>query len=730
MATATLEDGPPAGADALRRIGRLLEDPHVKAGMLAFAGTLLFLIFVGFLFPAPPSILFLGAITGSLNALIALGIVLVYRANRIINFATGDVGAIGGVLAVCLVSGPKWPFLLAVPVGLAAAVAIGAVVEFLIIRRFAKSPRLILTVATISLSALLAGLSLLVPRLFGDTLVSQDITLPFDVKVEWFPVTYQSGHALILLTVPLLAAGLAAFFRFTRVGMAVRASAERADRAALLGIPVKRIGTLVWVLAAALSAMAVLLRAPVIGVPIGSVLGPTLLLRALAAAVIGRMENLTVTFFAAVVLGMIERATFWVTRRTLLSDAILFGIILAALLLQRRGKTSRADDTGASTWEATREVRPIPREMKRLSLVRFGVPGLNLLGLAVLVLVPLSWNASRVNLFSFGLTLAIAVVSLTVLTGWAGQISLGQMAFVAVGAATTGRLYLMGWDFFLALLAAGLVGAFVATLIGLPALRIRGPFLAVVTLGFALATGSFFLNREFFPWIVPEGRITRPVILGKFDLESEHTYYLILLIALLLVLASARSFRNSRAGRVLVATRDNSRAAQSYGISPVRAQLTAFALSGFIAAIAGGLQVFHQHGLTSSVLEAPQSILLFTIAVIGGLASLPGAMLGAALLTFLYYSPLTRLPAVQLLASGVGVLVILLFLPAGLGGLFYDVRDGILRRIARAKGMVVPSLLADSREADDDRPPPVDDALDLNRDGMEEGVELELLEVR
>ncbi len=717
--------------EAFGRATKALENPHAKAGMLAFVGTLGFLIFVGFLFPAPPSILFLGAITGSLNALIALGIVLVYRANRIINFATGDVGAIGGVLAVCLVSGPGWPFLLAVPVGLAVAVAIGAIVEFLIIRRFAKSPRLILTVATISLSALLAGLSLLVPRLFGDTLVSQDISLPFNVRVDWFPVVYQSGHALILLAVPLLVVGLAAFFRFTRIGMAVRASAERADRAALLGIPVKRIGTLVWVLAAALSAMAVLLRAPVLGVPIGSVLGPTLLLRALAAAVIGKMENLSVTFFAAVVLGMMERATFWVTRRTLLSDAILFGIILGALLLQRRGKASRAEETGASTWEATREVRPIPRELKRLPLLKFGVPGLNLFGLAVLVLLPLAWNASRVNLFSFGLTLAIAIVSLTVLTGWAGQISLGQIAFVAVGASVTGKLYLIGWDFFLALLAAGVVGALVAVLIGLPALRIRGPFLAVVTLGFALATGSFFLNREFFPWLVPDGRIVRPVIFGKFDLESEHTYYLVVLIALLLVLASARSFRQSRAGRVLVATRDNSRAAQSYGISPVKAQLTAFAYSGFIAAIAGGLQVFHQHGLTSSVLEAPQSILIFTIAVIGGLASLPGAMLGAALLTFLYYSPLTRLPAVQLLASGVGVLVILLFLPAGLGGLFYDVRDGILRRIAKAKGLVVPSLLADSRDADDgDAPPRPAEALDLNRAGMEEGVELELLEVR
>lgn len=727
MATAALEQ-PPRAPELAKKALAGLENPHAKVGMVAFAGTMVFLIFVGFLFPAPPSILFLGAITGSLNALIALGIVLVYRANRIINFATGDIGAFGGVLAVLLVQGPGVPFLLAVPVGLVTAIAIGAVVEFLVIRRFSTSPRLILTVVTIALSAVLAGFTLLLPRLFGDTLASQDFDLPFSVKIDWFPVIYRSGHALIILSVPLLAAALTAFFRFTRVGIAVRASAERADRAALLGIPVKRIGTLVWVLAAALSAMAVLLRAPVLGVPIGSVLGPSLLLRALAAAVIGKMENLSVTFAAAVVLGMLERATFWVTRRTLVSDAILFGIILASLLFQRRGKASRAEETGASTWDAAREVRPIPRELKRLRVLAFGVPGLNLAALALVVLVPLRWNGSRVNIVGFGVILAIAVVSLVVLTGWAGQISLGQMAFVAFGSASAARLYELGLDFFFCVLGAGLVGAFVAILIGLPALRIRGPFLAVATLGFSLATGSFFLNREFFPWLVPSGRINRPVILGKFDLESEHTFYLLLVIVLLLVLGSARSFRNSRSGRVLVATRDNSRAAQSYGVSPVKAQLTAFALSGFIAAVAGAMMAFHQHGLSTTVLEAPQSIVLFTAGVIGGLASLPGALLGAAYLTFLYYSPLTRLPAVQLLASGFGVLVVLLFLPAGLGGLFYDVRDNLLRRIAKAKNVLVPSLLADQRIDDADRPP--DDALDLNLQGMEEGVELELLESR
>jgi branched-chain amino acid transport system permease protein len=400
---------------------------------------------------------------------------------------------------------------------------------------------------------------------------------------------------------------------------------------------------------------------------------------------------------------VVEVATFWKTSRTLTADAILFGVIIATLLLQRRGAVARAVDAGVSTWQSIREIRPIPRELRRTAFVRWGLAvQLGLLTLA-LVVWPLRMNGSRVNLFGVGLIFGIIGVSLVVLTGWAGQISLGQLAFVAFGGAVAGKLSQHGWNFLACLLAAGLAGAFVAVLIGLPALRIRGPFLAVSTLGFALATGSFFLNREFFPWLVPSGRVLRPgALFGKFDLESEHAYFYVLLLSLAFVVASARSLRRSRTGRTLIAVRDNTRAAQSYGVSPTRAQLTAFAISGFYAAFAGGLYVFHQHGLSETILRPEQSIRVFEMVVIGGLGSIPGGLIGAAWETFLRYSPATRLPLAQFLASGVGTLVILMFLPGGLGGLVYDLRDNLLRRFARRKGIHVPSLVADSR-VDTDR---------------------------
>jgi branched-chain amino acid transport system permease protein len=688
----------PTASNLNTRVAEALDDPDVRFGGQVGVLTLALLVFVGILYPAPPPILFLGVVLGSLSALIAMGIVLIYRANRIINFAQGDLGAVAAILAASLIVGPGWPFFPAVFAGLASALVLGGVTEILIIRRFARSPRLILTVATIGLQQVFVFAQLALPRAFGYDVIPQP-PVPFKWRFKWDFVVFQGGHLLILIVVPIVTVGLAAFFRYTRVGIAVRASAESADRAALLGIPVKRVQTLVWVIAAGLGALATLLRLPIQGVSIGGALGPALLLRALAAAVLGRME-MPRTFGFALVLGAIEQSVLYVTGRTVVVDAIMFALIIGGLLLQRRNAgLSRADDTGASTWTSVKEVRPIPRELRSLPAVRGTMIAGGVVAFLLLVLYPLRMTPSDANLLGVGLIFGMIMLSLALLTGWAGQISLGHLAFAAFGAAVAGTLYQHGWNFFLCLLVAGLTGALVAVLIGIPALRIQGLFLAVTTLAFAWATGVYFLNEEFFDWLVPntDVRTLRPVLFDKFDLETEHTYYYVVLIFFVLVVASVRSLRNSRSGRVLVATRDNTRAAQSYGIDPVRARLSAFALSGFIAALAGGLYFFHQHAMGGRILESPRNLVVFSMAVIGGLGSIPGALLGAAYLMFLDNSSLTRTASAQFLASGVGVLFVLMVLPGGLGGLLYDIRDALLRRLAKAKGIIVPSLLADVR---------------------------------
>jgi ABC-type branched-subunit amino acid transport system ATPase component/ABC-type branched-subunit amino acid transport system permease subunit len=683
-----------------------LEDAAAN-GEIRYAGgvaaaVLAFLVFVSVLYPAPVPVLFQGMVTGGITALIAMGMILVYRASRIINFAQGDLGGAAAVLVALLIVAHHWPFFPAVLFGIAVALGIGFIVEFTLIRRFAKAPRLILTVATIGVAQILAGVELLLPRLFNYDLAPAP-PVPFHFRWEWSPVTFNAGHLMIMIVVPAVALGLAAFFKFTRIGIAVRASAESADRAALLGVPVKRISTLVWVLSAGLSGLAVLLRLPVSGVGIGTVLGPALLLRSFTAAVIGRMEKLSVAFVASLALGMMESAVLFRERSTLVLDGVLFFVIVGALFLQRRGSVTRADVVGLATWSATREVRPIPKELRGVPEVRYTLLGLGAGAVALLIFAPEILSASQLNLFSVGMIFAIAIVSLVVLVGMAGQITLGHAAFIAFGASVAGVLAQQGKDFFVTLLVAGLVGAALALVIGLPALRVGGLFLAVTTLAFASSVGTYFLNPRYFAWLTPKPnpRIVRPVIFNKFDLESDRAFYYVLLIAFVLVVLSVTSVRSSRIGRALLATRDNARAAQSYGVSPVLTRLFAFAFSGFIAAFAGAFYVWHQHGPSSTVYDPLYSVRLLAMGVIGGLGSVPGAIMGAGFQTFLDYSPFTRLPLSRLFSSGAGLLFVLLFIPNGLGGVLYNVRDRLLRRVAKRRNIVVPSLLADVLVDDD-----------------------------
>ena len=640
----------------------------------------------------PAGIVALGVVLGSLNALLAVGLVLVYRSNRVINFAHGEMGGVAAVFTVLLVFQGA-PYFVAVIAGLAAAMLLGAVVETAFVRRFERAPRLLLTVVTIALAQVLGFVSLIMPSWFGQRVVPQNFRTPLSGwRFEISPVVFDGNHLLIVAFAVAAVTGLTLLLNRTRFGIAVRASAENGDRAALCGIPTRSLSTLVWVLAALLAASAAILQAPVIGLSTGTLIGPGLLLRALAAAVIGRMESLPVTIAAAVGLGVFEQAVYWAYGRSSVVDALLLVVILVGLISQRR-RFARVDPAEASTWQAVGEVRPIPGELRSLPEVRWGRAGIIVLVAALVVLGPAAMSVSRQSLAAVVAIWAIAGVSLVVLTGWAGQISLGQFALVGIGAATAGSLTSRaGWDFLVAIGAAGVAGMVAALVLGLPALRLRGFFLAVTTLAFAVTTSTYFLRLE---WFAPGGLVDRPLLFGRIDLRSELSYYYLCLAVLVLAMVALRGLRASRVGRTIVGVRDNERAAQSFGVSPVVAKLTAFAVSGAIAGIAGGLLVHQQYRLQLVQYDPAQSLQAFTMAVIGGLGSLPGAVLGAVFVKGsqnLLNGPWT------LFGTGFGLIVVLLVLPRGLGSLIFTARDALLRGVATRRGIVVASLLADRRD--------------------------------
>ena len=634
-----------------------------------------------------------GVTIGLLISLLAVGMALVYRANRVLNFAQADLGFVPTSLAVGIIVFSGWPYLVGLGTGLAGAVVLGAIVEVVFVRRFTRSPRLVLTVATIGIAQLLLVCALLLPRIWGKSAASQRIDPPFDFTWTVGTFILSANDLIALVVAPLAMIGVALFLSKTRLGVAVRAAAERNDRAAMLGVPVGWLSTVVWMLAALLSFLSLFLRAGILGIPLGSSLSATTLVLALAALVIGRLRNLPAIAFAGVALGVLEYGVAWNAESPLLVAPIVGLAVLVALLLQRRPTTRAADDS-TSSWRATDEVRPIAPaiarkpEVRSLQAVTIAAVGL---GLAA---IPLVLRSDQIIKSTAIVVYAIVGVSLVVLTGWAGQVSLGQVGFVALGAAVSAKCTIeWNLDLSLALLVGGITGAVAAFVVGLPALRLRGLYLAVTTLAFALSVTSWLLNDRFFGWI-PRERVQRNPLFGRIDISTPTRYYTYSLVVLALVMIAVRGVRRSRTGRAIVALRENERAAQAYAIPVVRLKLTAFTISGAIAGIAGGLLVHLTQSFDLATYGTNQSILVFTASVIGGLGSLLGAILGAIYLrgTFWFVTD----EEWRVLSTAIGTLLVLLVLPGGLGSLWVLIRD---RMVSIVSGCRVDEVVLGTNEA-------------------------------
>jgi branched-chain amino acid transport system permease protein len=646
---------------------------------------------------APLGIVLLGVVFGSVTALGAMGLILVYRANRFINFAHGALGSLVGVLAIGMVKVHGVPYFVALPISVVVGAGVGALVEFAIIRRFKNATRLVLTVASIGLAQLLGGFELIGSKAIHFLSLTGGFKAPINVKFRVDVHSFGGDELLIVIVVPVVIAFLAWFLLRTDAGVAVRGAAENVDRALLLGIPVRRLSSIVWLIAGGLATLTFMLQAPFSGVKPGLAgNGPTVLLPLLAAAVVARMESLPVAFGAGVGLGIMEQVVRWNTSGAPSFVYVAYLVVIVGALLLQRGKLSRAEEGGGSSWSATGVVKPVPEELRRLPEVLWPKRAILLLLVVAFIWVPHTWSPSNQLLAGFALVWAMIGVSLVVLTGWGGHISLGQFGIAGVSAMVAGNMLAhLQVDFFVIILASAATGGVVALVVGIPALRIRGLFLAVTTLAFALALDQYFLNQNTFPQFIPRS-IDRPVLWQRFDMEQPYVMYAVCLAFLALSILAAQGVRKTRSGRVLVATRDNQRAADSAAVPTTSIKLSGFALSGAIAGVAGALDVLLLHALSPGSFNPVDSITVFSTAVIGGLGSISGALIGVLL--FKYLETITSLGTIREALNGAGLLVVLYFLPGGLGQLVYAVRDRVLRRIADRRGILVPSLVADKRE--------------------------------
>jgi ABC-type branched-subunit amino acid transport system ATPase component/ABC-type branched-subunit amino acid transport system permease subunit len=620
-------------------------------------------------------VMLLGTITGLTYGLLAVGLVLVFRSNRLINFAHGEIGALGAaVLGVAVV---KWkiPYWVALPAALGVSAFAGGLTEVAVVRRLRNVPNLMSIVATLGVSQFLLVFSFVINAQAGaGNLYPQPSGFPeFDVGALRVTKAY---FGMLVLT-PVVVAALTWFLRRTRFGIAIRGSADNADAARMAGVSAGRMSTLSWAIAGAVSAFTAIMIFPTRGFITAETLGPSLLLRALVGAVIARMQSLPIALGAGIAIGIIEQELLWNFSGGGLVEAALFVIILASLLLQPRS-TGREEEKGS--WASVQPWPPLQDALRKIRAVRnLGWIAAAITFTFLIVAGILTTNASAVILIVI-LAFGLVGLSLGVVTGLAGQLSLGQFAVAGIGATASAIIVERTGNFFLGFGLAGLAAAAGSALIGLPALRIRGLMLAVTTLSFALAAQSWLFTQD---WALGEGRDPGRPIIGSLTLDTGKKYYFFSLIFLAIGLWLGRNVWRGSFGRRLRALRDNEDNARAFTVRTTVVKLQAFAVAGFLAGLGGAVYGHTLSRLSSTAFPVRASIDVVAMGAIGGIGLLAGPILGA-----FYIIGIPRflpLDSAGLAATQLGWLLFILYVPGGIAMLIRPVRDRIIGFLSRGR---------------------------------------------
>lgn len=640
-------------------------------------------------------VLVLGLVVGMLYAMLAAGFVLVYKTTRILNLAHGEIGGFAAIILAYSVLRLHLGFWPAFGLAILSGALVGAWVERAFIDKLRDAPRLVLLVATLGIAQLIPALNLMVLPLNDQARLSSGrYPDPFSLTLHVGGATLRPAAILTLLTVPVIAGALAVFLRYSRFGQAMRAVAENADNARLLGVSVRRVSMTAWALAGAMSAIAAVLKGGVVGTAVNLGTGPELLLRALAVAMAAGLLSLPRAALWGLIIGVGEQLVLYNVNNPGLVDALLFGFVVV-LLLARRRPLGRAGELEESSWPISTALRTLPGRLANGELnrrLRHGV-------LAAAVVGAVTTGFAVDTSVQFALTqaiaLAIGALSLTILTGLGGQISLGQWGIAGVAGFLAVRADLSwGWQWWATVLVAVVTGAVIALVIGLPALRLRGVLLALTTLAFSVAVAEYLFRQAWFTGGQAGLQVPHPS-----PFHGSSAFYVLCLALLAIAMIAARQIMRSRLGRLIGAVRENEKAASAAGISVARIKLTTFALSGSLAGLAGWVAIYGQGSATADSFSADKSFIVVAAAVVGGIGTVSGPVMGALLV-----GGLPRLFGDQsflvALGTGVGVLQILMFLPTGLVTLPLRVRDLLVRGSVETEALTAaPTEAASPRTA-------------------------------
>ena len=646
-----------------------------------------------------PPYLAIGISAGLVYALLALGIVLVYKGSRVLNFAHPYFGLVGAFVCWWLTDKASFapfswlPFeanslkrlALAIPLSILFVALYGAAVEHGVMRRLRNRSRLLQLVATIALAQGAVGF---VQLIFNRT--DEQAAAP-----KFIPVLLPQGWSFdigtrrvtpaeiqILIVVPIICIVAAIFFTRTRFGVAVRAAAENAEAARLVGISANRVSAFVWITGAVLAALAGILITMNRGSLDVASLSTGFLVRGITAALVGGLTSLPGAVVGGLIVGVSESLlTLATDNQAGASEVLLFILVIAFLVFRPGGLFGQREDT-----EDKVAFVPAIRELSARLRDSAAARGVRVLGgilLAFACLLSLVAGSATNDILTYVVILAIVGVSLTVLIGYSGQISLGHWGLAGVGAFALANLTVRAnVPYVLALPIVVVAGMLVSLVIGLPALRIRGLYLAVATLSFNLAAEFFIFKDD----RVAQGTagiiIDRPKI-GPLNLGSTtgRPMFFFSVFLLLLSMLVVRNLSRTRTGRGFYAIRENEKAAATLGVPLTQYKLLAFAVSGGIAAIAGALHATNLGKTDVTMWQTETSLILVSLVLIGGLGYLTGPLFGAFLIAGLpqlvHFENLWIVP----IGSGILLLIVLLRTPGGVAGAVARVREGLVKSL-------------------------------------------------
>ena len=608
-------------------------------------------------------------------AMFALGIVVIYRASRVLNLAHGAMAMVPAYVAYSLVEA-------GVPVGVAlfAAVLFGAAsgvaVEWVFVRRLRPQGSTAQTVGTVAVTGLLIALA---GKIWGTTpKIGPGVFPDGIIKIEASGLRY--GDIGLFLTAVVVSIGMFLFFKRTEVGLAMRGAAQNRRAASLMGIDPDLAASAAWALGGGLAALAGVMLAAVTN------LDPYTLslqvLPAFVAALIGGLENLPGALWGSAIAGFAFGIVPYFSGTPVIGSVAgqtgapqLVLTILTLITLMTRGRRlagAEAAQTGLLDTKGRSVGRRGPSKASRWVIVA-----------AVLLALPWLVGFTILQNSVLAMQLALVAMSIVVLTGWVGQISLAQASFVGIAALVMG-LVTRGWNigFPVSMLIAAAVAGATAVALGLVALRVRGLYLAVATLVFAWMGDTFLFKSS---WLGVEGGSS--VIPGQefgrqggwpyFDLTSPRVLYYVFIGILAIVLFSLSNLRDTKTGRAFFAVRGSEMAAASVGIDVVRYKLIAFAVAGVLAGVSGSMLMMNLRAVVPDLFLFTISLQFLAIAVVGGLGSLGGAI--AAGVVFAGLNELfLKVPALsgwlEVVSAGLLALVLLAY-PGGLIALIEGARS-------------------------------------------------------